>query len=63
MKPWTLLASTAAALVMAVAGTTAASAMGTGNPYQDHQVGVGYLVYQPRFVAGLGIQHVGGDQM
>ena len=63
MKPWTLLASTAAALVMAVAGTTAASAMGTGNPYQDHQVGVGYLVYQPSFVAGLGIQHVGGDQM
>ncbi len=63
MKPWTVLAATAAALVMTAAGATTASAMGTGNPYQDHQVGVGYLVYQPSFVAGLGIQHVGGDQM
>ena len=60
MKSWTALAATAAALLMVA---TPAVAMGTGNPYQDHQVGVGYLVYQPSFVAGLGIQHVGRDQL
>lgn len=60
MKSWTALAATAVALLMVA---TPAVAMGTGNPYQDHQVGVGYTVYQPSFVAGLGIQHVGRDQM
>ncbi|CAB4934367.1 MAG: hypothetical protein F2840_02345 [Actinobacteria bacterium] len=62
MKRRTALAAVAA-LVMTAAGTTTAAAMGTGNPYQDHQVGVTYTVYQPGFVAGLGIQHVGGDDM
>lgn len=43
-----------AALVIA-AGLAAAPgyAMGTGNPYQDQQVGVSYTVYQPTYTAGL----------
>ena len=61
MKRWTVLAATAAALTMLAAGAAPASAMGSGNPYQDMQVGVTYTVYQPSFVAGLGLQHFGGD--
>ena len=30
-----------------------ALAMGSGNPYQDHQVGVSYVVYQPSTTTGL----------
>lgn len=37
MKHWTVLAATSAALLMVA---TPAIAMGSGNPYQDHQVGV-----------------------
>jgi hypothetical protein len=50
--------------LVAAAGLVAApvaQAMGTGNPYVDQQVGVSYTVYQPKFTAGLGIQHGGGD--
>ena len=40
MKRWTVLAAAAAALTMLAAGAAPASAMGSGNPYQDMQVGV-----------------------
>ena len=63
MKRWTVLAAAAAALTMLAAGAAPASAMGSGNPYQDMQVGVTYTVYQQSFVAGLGLQHFGGDTM
>jgi len=36
-----------------VASTLPALAMGTGNPYEDIQVGVTYTVYQPSFTDGL----------
>ena len=56
----TLLATAAAGI--AVLGIAApAVAMGSGNPYQDMQVGVTYTVYQPTFTAGLKAQHVGGN--
>ncbi len=50
-----LLAAAAAAVVGLgiVASAAPAFAMGTGNPYEDIQVGVGYTVYQPSFTAGL----------
>lgn len=38
-----------------------AQAMGTGDPYQDLQVGVSYTVYKPTFTAGLGMQQGGSD--
>jgi len=52
MKPRVL------ALAALIAGTCAlaagpALAMGSGNPYVDQQVGVGYTVYQPSYTAGL----------
>ncbi len=43
-----------AALVgMVGLATVPAFAMGSGNPYQDQQVGVSYTVYQPSYTAGL----------
>jgi hypothetical protein len=50
-------------LVAGIALATLASpaqAMGTGQPYDDMQVGVTYTVYEPTFVAGLKAQHIGG---
>jgi hypothetical protein len=39
--------------------TTPAIAMGSGNPYEDAQVGLDYVVYQPYVTAGLGLAHFG----
>jgi len=36
-----------------IASALPAQAMGTGNPYEDIQVGVTYTVYQPTFTDGL----------
>jgi hypothetical protein len=44
----------------ALLGSTPASAMGSGNPYEDMQVGVGYTVYQPTYTAGIELHHTGG---
>ena len=63
MKMSTLVFALAGAVACTVAGMAPASAMGSGNPYADMQVGVTFTVYQPNFVAGLGLQHVGGDTM
>ena len=43
-----------------IAGATTSHAMGTGNPYQDHQVGVSYVVYQPTTTSGLAQTDTGG---
>jgi hypothetical protein len=53
--------TTTAAGIAALAFAAPATAMGSGNPYQDLQVGVTYSVYQPTFTAGLKAQHVGGN--
>ncbi len=39
---------------------SAASAMGSGNPYEDMQVGVSYTVYQPGYTAGVQLHDTGG---
>ena len=36
-----------------------ANAMGSGNPYEDAQVGLNYVVYQPSFTAGLSLKNFG----
>jgi hypothetical protein len=36
-----------------------ALAMGSGNPYEDAQVGLNYVVYQPSFTAGLSLKNFG----
>jgi hypothetical protein len=43
------------------AGATAlpAQAMGSGNPYEDAQVGLNYVVYQPSYTAGLSLKSFG----
>ncbi len=52
----------AAALCVAgsgLAGVGPAAAMGSGNPYEDLQVGVTYTVYQPAYTGGLKLTHTG----
>lgn len=39
-----------------IAPLSPASAMGTGNPYQDAQSGLNYLVYQPTYSVGLALK-------
>lgn len=51
-----------AALPLLAGGMLPAHAMGSGNPYEDVQVGVTYTVYQPTFTAGLDQKHVGPNQ-
>jgi len=41
------------------ASTLPALAMGSGNPYEDAQVGLNYVVYQPSFTAGLALKKFG----
>ncbi len=41
------------------APTIPALAMGTGNPYQDAQTGLNYVVYQPSFLVGLSLKGFG----
>ena len=39
--------------------TLPAQAMGTGNPYEDAQVGLDYVVYQPAYTAGMSLTNFG----
>ena len=39
--------------LLLVVGISPALAMGTGNPYQDAQSGLNYVVYQPSYLSGL----------
>lgn len=50
----------AAALGLAALAPSSAWAMGTGNPYQDMQVGVTYTVYEPQNTAGMDIRRSNG---
>lgn len=54
MKRILVSAAVAAIGLATLAFATPATAMGSGNPYQDIQVGVSYTVYQPGYVGGLG---------
>lgn len=59
MAKGTMMRRVLAAASVAVIGMTSlllapsASAMGSGNPYEDMQVGVTYSVYQPSYAGGL----------
>lgn len=46
---------------LALVSGPGAQAMGTGNPYDDLQVGVSYQVYEPSFTAGLSITKGGSN--
>lgn len=48
-----ILATAFAALTLTAGLAAPALAMGSGNDYEDHQVGVGYTVYQPGNTANL----------
>ena len=51
--------SAVAAAVTVLALAPSAGAMGSGNPYEDLQVGVTYTVYQPTYTGGLTLSHTG----
>ena len=48
-----------ASLGFMATSTLPALAMGSGNPYQDAQVGLNYVVYQPTYTAGLSLKNFG----
>lgn len=52
-------ASLVAVAAVGLVAAAPAQAMGTGNPYQDMQVGVTYTVYQPSYTAGLAMPTAG----
>jgi hypothetical protein len=45
--------ATAALVTASALATAPVQAMGSGNPYEDFQVGVSYTIYQPSFTNGL----------
>ena len=57
------IAATTMATVGVLGLAATAQAMGSGNPYQDMQVGVTYTVYEPSYTAGLALRHFGGNSM
>ena len=57
------LGSLAAVGLVASVGLAPATAMGSGDAYEDFQVGVTYTVYEPSFTAGLKAQHIGGNAL
>ena len=63
MKSHRALGALAVVGVVASLGLTPAVAMGSGDAYQDFQVGVTYTVYEPSFTAGLKAQHIGGNDL
>lgn len=40
-----------------------AQAMGSGDAYENMQVGVTYTVYEPTYTAGLKARHIGGNDL
>lgn len=50
-----------AAAITGLASVGTSQAMGTGNPYDDLQVGVTYTVYEPSFTAGLSMTRGGSN--
>lgn len=63
MKLTRILTATLAAAGLVAVSALPATAMGSGNPYADMQVGVTYTVYQPSYVAGLKVKHIGSSLM
>ncbi len=63
MRTLRTVAAVAIATVGVLGLAAPAQAMGSGNPYQDMQVGVTYTVYEPSYTAGLALQHFGGNTM
>ena len=63
MKSHRALGAIAVLGVVASLGLTPAVAMGSGDAYQDFQVGVTYTVYEPSFTSGLKAQHIGGNDL
>jgi len=53
----TLIAFAATGLLLS--SILPANAMGSGNPYEDAQVGLNYVVYQPSYTAGLTLKSFG----
>ncbi len=51
----------ASAFVIGVAAP--AVAMGSGDAYENMQVGVTYTVYEPSYTAGIKAQHAGGNDL
>lgn len=49
--------------LLGIACVPAAVAMGSGDAYENMQVGVTYTVYEPSFTAGLKAQHIGGNDL
>lgn len=49
------------ALIMGSAAPV--NAMGTGDAYENMQVGVTYTVYEPSFTAGIKARHLGGNDL
>lgn len=60
-RRWIVGIGLAAALALASVGPV--MAMGSGDAYQNMQVGVTYTVYEPSFTAGLKAQHIGGNDL
>ena len=58
-----LFAGLGSLALVATAAAVPASAMGSGDAYENMQVGVTYTVYEPSFTAGLKAQHVGGNDL
>lgn len=61
MRTPTIAAAITAAAIAVSALAGPAHAMGSGNGYEDMQVGVTYTVYSPTFTAGLNVISVGGN--
>ena len=53
------IAIVVASLGLMASSTLPALAMGSGNPYEDAQVGLNYVVYQPSYTAGLTLKNFG----
>lgn len=58
MKKSTALLALSAVSFLSITSLPA-NAMGSGNPYQDAQVGLNYVVYQPSFTTGLVLKSFG----
>ncbi len=59
MKKSVLAFAAVAGLGLTALAAGPAQAMGSGNPYADHQVGVSYTVYQPTYTNGLKLKSTG----
>ncbi len=59
MKKSVLAVAATAGLALTALASGPAHAMGSGNPYADHQVGVSYTVYQPTYTNGLKLRSTG----